>query len=433
MVVTEEREVPGRPEARSALIGPLTALACLAVWIGIFNVLGYARWGSGPLHFSLLVLAIALWGARRPIARLLPRWQHRFSTRSVRGVAIIACALYLAYLVGLHAWFFPKALGGPMYDIGRNSLTAAQHLFEHGDNPYRSPSQLGLNVSQAENVEFDLGRIRMFGVPYYYGYPYLPVMFLTYEPFRRVVGRDAIRVGNLALLLASIVGVAWLGLRLAEPGREALTAVFAVTALLGPLDLTHELYSRCVTDFVVSAFLLYGVIALSRERFVAGGVLVGLAQSAKFLPGGIFLVLLSAWALGREGGWRFVAAGAATVAGVVLPFVLWDPEAFLSATILYYVTVHAGGDSSSLWFFLPDALKGPFLLLGLLIVASLCLWTLVRYRSDLTLVVRMACLAWLVFCAFNVMTHLNYIWAIWAVASASFAIDLCRTTRTEDI
>jgi hypothetical protein len=48
MAATEEREVSGRPEARSALIGPLAALACLAAWIGIFNVLGYARWGCKP-------------------------------------------------------------------------------------------------------------------------------------------------------------------------------------------------------------------------------------------------------------------------------------------------------------------------------------------------------------------------------------------------
>jgi uncharacterized membrane protein len=156
---------------------------------------------------------------------------------------------------------------------------------------------------------------------------------------------------------------------------------------------------------------------------VLAGALIGLAFAAKILPGLLIAAILFAW-LARRGGWKPALAGFAVVSTIVLlPFVLWSPAAFFSATILFYLTHHAAGDTTSLWYFLPEALRLPFLLLGGLAVLGVTLWPLRSRSDDQRDLLRAIVAATFLFLAFNKMIHLNYQFAVVPLACAVLAAD----------
>jgi hypothetical protein len=134
------------------------------------------------------------------------------------------------------------------------------------------------------------------------------------------------------LLLAGVA--IWILLRLLLPGMAGRAAAFtfflvpghSLVAVLGDNDLT------------MVAVLLAALLAAQRRRFLVMGLLLGLAVATKqhALLAAPFIVW---WALARGVSWpvvaRSAAAGMATLAAVLLPFVLWNPSAFVQDTIVF--------------------------------------------------------------------------------------------------
>ena len=116
---------------------------------------------------------------------------------------------------------------------------------------------------------------------------------------------------------------------------------------------------------------------------------------------------------------------------LVLPFLLWNPEPFITATLLYYLTLHQAGDNTSLWFFLPAVWQTPFLVLGG--VLTLATVALASWRRSLGLVwpLAVAFCAYAVFIAFNKMSHLNYLWGVYALGCAALGLSLAGQSEDE--
>jgi hypothetical protein len=211
----------------------------------------------------------------------------------------------------------------PLVDIGANTFVAG-HWFMDGENPYAQRAQLVHRVEHAPGVtRSPAGQLLMWGVPYDYGYPYFPVMFLFYLPF-------------LAL----------------------------------PMGLRED----------------------------------------------------------RRGAIRLVSSYVAVTVGLILPFALLDPARFVSSTILFYLSMHGEGDSTSLWYFLPQGLRAPFLVAGWLF--TLATVGLPRLRGGtLGSALTAAFASYTLLIAFSPMSHLNYLVAVLSLGAVALAVGAVERRR----
>jgi hypothetical protein len=397
----------------------LTLLPVLA-WVGLWNLLGAYTFGHGRLIAACVAGLVLLQAAAGPLARWLARVSPVVPERAAVGGMVVAAALGF----GLHVRALDRALeSGKMVDIGRNTLCAGEALFERGTDPYAVRCQM-LTVQGAPHVTWEHGRPRMFGVRYEYGYPYFPVMFLAYEPFRQLDGGlDSIRWANGLWLLLAMAGAGWLAARLCPGPQARLAATLGIAVTAAVPVLGYELFQVGVTDLIIAVFALAGFIALDRGHRFAAGALFGLVCAAKLLPGALLLPILAVWTWRSPPGarWRLWLGWAAATAATLLPFVAWDAPAFLSATILYYLSRHAPGDDTSLWFHLPGALQTPFLVAGAAAVGAVLVAGLRRRALATADLLAIWVLSYLTFCCFNKMIHLNYLWSILPLASAGLA------------
>lgn len=134
------------------------------------------------------------------------------------------------------------------------------------------------------------------------------------------------------LLLAA--AAIWILLRLLMPGMPGRAAALAFFLVPG-----HSLVAVLGdNDLAMLALLLGALFAAQRRRFLLMGVLLGVAVATKqhALLAAPFVVW---WALARGAGLqdlaRSVVAATATVAAVLLPFLLWNPHAFIQDTIVF--------------------------------------------------------------------------------------------------
>lgn len=396
------------------------------VWWKLRDVVYRRQLEDGPLIFLFVAATIVLILATPFVARRLgPPAAAALGPRSRR--------LAVALLIGLSVWLFGKHLAilpeflrhdnVPVVDIGGNTWAAAVRLTDRGENPYTHRAQLH-SVAGDPHTTVTASGVEMWGVPYYYGYPYFPAMFLSYAPFRWLSpGQHSIRLGNAALLLLAVAGVAWLGHRLASPGRKTLGAGLALLLLGLTQGLGDQLFRFGVTDLLPGVYLLFTFVALTYERRALGGFLLGTTFACKLMPGLVAVPAVLAWLGRRREVQRALVGFAAALAILMLPFVLWHPAGFFSATILFYLTHHAGGDSTSLWYHLPQALQTPFLTVGALLVLGAVTSPLWSSRQDHRALARTVVVAGFTFIAFNKMIHANYHFAIVPLACAVLAAD----------
>jgi uncharacterized membrane protein len=170
-------------------------------------------------------------------------------------------------------------------------------------------------------------------------------------------------------------------------------------------------------------YALFGFIAVTYGRHRTAGALFGLALAAKLLPGAIFASVLVTSYGSRPDRWRFVGALTAVVAASTVPFALWNGAAFVSATILFYLTLHASGDDTALWHFLPEWARVPFTLAGLVAMAWLFVKQARARESSVRELLRTCVLLDFVFLAFSPMMHLNYLLAVLPLGAVSLVID----------
>jgi Glycosyltransferase family 87 len=412
----------------------LPAALALAGWWKLRQLLYHIHWERGPTIVLLVVASIALVLAVPLLARIVSRGVRaaevdRAATRRRALSWVVAAALASAAV-----WSATDELAelranlahenATLLDIGGATWAAARRVFDYGQNPYTHVTQLQ-RVSEGPGVkETADGRVEIFGVPYYYGFAYFPATFLSYQPFRWIdPGQDAIRIGN-AFWLAVLLGLAsWLAWRLSPPARRPEASALAALLLLVSTGLGGQLFFFGITDIVIPVFALSALVAASYRSHLIAGCAMGLAFAAKLLPSALIALVFFAW-LARRGGLRPALLGfVATSSIVLLPFVLWDPAGFLSATLLFYVAHHAGGDTTSLWYYLPGALRLPFQALGAVATLGVALWPLVSRSEDQRDLLRAMVVAALLFLASSPMIHLNYQFAVVPLACVVLAAD----------
>lgn len=410
----------------SRTLASLVRLAMVAAWVfAWWQAVGYLSahtFGWGPWTFPVWLLLAGGLGSVGVGARAfdIPRPGHR-AVRAITAIASLGAVLLLLRAIAV----FPTFLSNPhaqthLVDIGANTL-AADRLILEGRNPYEGPAQLKHRLTPGGPIVVSGEDTTVFGVPYHYGFPYWPVMALGYLPWATAVeGVHAMRWANAFFALLSLGLATRLAARLSPGGVGLAVSLTALVYLanddmsLGPL-------------FMGDADVLLGLLGVATATFAVEGrvsaaaIAGGLSQAAKILPAPFLGV--AAWRLtATEGRRRGAATYAAVSLAFLLPFVLLNPAAFLSSTLLYYLAHHRDGDDSAIYPYLPNALRAAWPGIGLVLSAMLAL---APARTPLA-VLRWTSAAWLVFIAFGKMAHLNYLHAIWPLLAAVAGAGLAR-------
>ena len=352
-----------------------------------------------------------------------PSSLHTTQLQRVEQLLRIGIPIGVILLSGWTAWVAYEAIQDPplddyLLDIGFNTYLAADS-FLMGLNPYTEICQLYHEIRPQEGVilpeNYPLtlgakgaGDILLYGWPYRHGFPYFPMMFLGYVPFVAFFeGLDAMRMANAVFLVASGMGLYHLARGWDVPRK---TSLLPVLALLGVPFLPNELFVAGVTDLWIGVLALSGVLCLQRGQGFGAGVLLGLSQGAKLLPGPLLWIpiLLYCWRAEREKA-RPLLLGLLLGIGVgLLPYVLQDPEYFLSSTIVFYMVMHGMGDSTAIYSELAPSIRPWWSALGVLLSALVVILPN-RVRPSLHHACVLGAMGYVLFVAMNRMTHLNYL------------------------
>lgn len=412
-----------RPDADAADadrgFGPGSSALLALTFLGLFHYVGIETWGHGRESFPrLLVLVAVVVGGSR-----LRSLERRIGTPNMLALAALALAAWLARSLGLACRdaLLNPGLATSAIDIARNVYEAGNQ-FVAGHNPYGERCQLGHVITPGPHITNTGGVLRMFGLEYRYGFPYFPAMILAYLPFRSLAdGLHSIRLGNAAYLVIAALGAAVLaGKSVARP-NSLLAASLALVAFLGVEVLAPEHFQLGVTDICIAAFAVVAYAALASEHVVVAGVFLGIAQAAKLLPGPLLMLPALAYVSGLQGRRRLFGAYALVSVILITPAFAANPEGFVSSTVAFYLTYHNVGDDTSLYWFLPEWAKAPFLGVGLVLALG---FALVGFRRRPASAAQAAGLAWasyMLFITFNRMTHLNYMWSVHSLGAAALA------------
>lgn len=417
------------PSVSSGGWGALIVL--LGIWSVLFNIAGRFTWGWGPLSFVVLLAGFFVLLYVRPLAGRLERaieGRVRFTMRGVEGLAGAILILYIGLdLLALVQELQIERNTTFLIDIAANTYEAGQWFFKEGRNPYTHFSQVWDRLTpDIPNVTIEDGQTYLYGVPYYYGFPYFPMMFISFEPFRRLAENyHAMRYGNVVLYFVSLLLIIALIRQFVRPGYRRPISLLSILAFLSVRVLSTELFKLGVVDLVISVYGLAGFLMMAWRRPVLSGIFFGLAFGCKLLPAPFWFVLV-AWWWWKEGGLRpmalFSLAFVAAAGAVILPFVVWDPGAFVSSTILYFLTSQGAGDDTSLWYFLPSPLKGPLLAAGAIWIGATFIRFLMKRAPTIEETMQYAFLTYIAFIAFNKQTHLNHLWSIFTMGCIALIV-----------
>jgi hypothetical protein len=393
--------------------GAVAWLLLVGVWLGLFHRIGSYTWGYGRSTFVWTVASVAWLLLAGHVGRLLG------AVRIAPAAVVRALAIALMVLCSLRlASSLVEELRRPRSEQGTSDIALNTHsagtAFLAGKNPYAEHAQVWHRIEPSEHVEVRGESVFMYGLPYAYGFPYFPAMFASYLPFRPLAdGVDSLRIGNAMFLALNVLGILLLMRRLVPESLAWALGPLAVVSYLGIEALPAELWRFGVTDIAIATYLLYAFLALSYGRLRTAGVLFGIAQACKLLPAPLLVLPVLLWAYRKPRFYELACAYALTALALVLPYVVWDWQLFVSSTVLYYLTYHSGGDNTSLWFFLPENLRGAFSALGYAATLALVLFTLRKRDGDLLWPMALGYSAYMLFIAFARMAHLNYIWGIY--------------------
>jgi len=408
---------------------PTNRLFSQGFWLFLVNIASLFLWNFGPAIFLFLILnSVIIY--KISLAQGLQSFKPIANNKYLIYISAI-CFLGIALLGLFHQpdWIM---------DIGANTYAATRHLLE-SNNPYAHPAQLWVETfSNKPNITELDGQVYMFGIPYYFGYPYFPTMALAYTPLSALFDSYAgIRVTNILLS-----GLNWLLVveivkhELVKRGhinnstqfvqQTSFILLFCLPAYL------INIYYLGITDILITSFSLLCFLALGRDKIFIAGLCLGLAQASKLLPAPIFLLAIVCWLPLMRLRFQFIAGFALASLVLVLPFLLYDYKSFLSATILYYLTHHKGGDSTSLWFYLPEVLQGVFLILSPLLTFIFTVYFSWRSQGDLSKLVSICFIAYCLFIAFNKMSHFNYYWGIYPLVCIPLALVVYECKKAND-
>jgi hypothetical protein len=325
--------------------------------------LGVAGWASIPLYREWGRLALAPY-AIGAVAAVVLAGRPGTRARTWLAVAVFAGAALLPLALEV-AWRAETAPGLHVQSEAIVTEEAARALAD-GRNPYVATYEDGPLAARPPGTTSH--------------FPYLPAMLVFGLP-RAVDGAspaaDA-RVGFAAVTIAlTLLAVGlWPG-----SGEDRLRVAQALAVLpTGALPMATG-----GDDLPVLGLMLLSLVLVGRRRAAWAGVAAGLAAGMKqtawpLVP---FLVLVAWKAGGRYG--RSLPAPLSLAAGVlVVPFLAWDPGAFLEDVVLFPLglgeqATPAGSATvgTLLVRALPQA-RAVITALILLAVAAVAIWLLVR-------------------------------------------------------
>ena len=390
----------------------------LAGWYLLVNLIGRDEYERGRSFFYTagLILLTLIAPRLAPLVRRV----GPVARRAGWAVApIIGALITFGYL---QLFTFGEQIQSPknrtsLVDVGQNTYEAGRIFFKGGLNPYANRAQIWHTLKENDRIKLKDGQTHLLGVPYSYGYPYFPWMMFSYSAFMPLCANyNAVRLANLAFLALNLLGIWLVAVRLARDGDRTVAALGAAALFLCFYKLDFQLFEYGVTDIVIGVYLLFGVVALQRKWDVAAGVLFGMAQACKLFPGAVLLPVAFFWFRDPGRRWRFTGACVALLALVIGPFLLWDPAAFTSATILFYLAHHGGGDASAAYFVVPLKWKGAFALARWPLMVWAIYRCLRRGREDVRWFLVASSVSYLIFLAFNQMLHLNYFWPTYGMS-----------------
>jgi hypothetical protein len=261
----------------------------------------------------------------------------------------------------------------PNIDVYDALREGTDHLLR-GDNPYTA-------------------LYRWEGAPFYPPFPFLVAL-----PFR-AAGLDMRLANALCDLVAALalLGVAW------QRGRPLAGAFLAAAYLNFPR--VPYMMDQAWYEPMLAAALGTGLLLAERGRW-PGYFLLGLGLTGK--PYGVFL--LPPLARGLWPKWKALLAGLILAGAVVLlPFFLWDPQAFLEKVFFYHlrnpirydgITLQAAAGN------LFGVVVPPLLLTAAAVL--LVAWVTWRTPADAAAPAAPMATALLVFCLFHSQAFFNY-------------------------
>jgi hypothetical protein len=292
------------------------ALIWLYYWTFEFLYVNWAQnvpWNRGPLPFLragritnaiLILLAALAWPMSRSI-RL-----DRAGNGIRRGLLLIVLGIFFAMHVSIwgqfhrQTWFW-------MEDVARTTLKADQLLL-HGQNPYAAPiDREGERLAPGTGLD---------------GYKYLPVTMAAYFPCALWKGNQ-----ESAVITTNLIYSIAVALILAECVRRWVSLDAALVAMIlffMPRIISEEELSHGCNDIVPMIPLMLAFLC-SRRRFTCG-LLVGLAISAKLLPGMLWIpVHLSP----KNRGNYFAGIGVGLLPSLF--FLVWNVRAFVGNIFVF--------------------------------------------------------------------------------------------------
>jgi hypothetical protein len=415
------------------------ALVLLTVALGLA---GLALAGRGPLWLSpyistrgleMAAAAGVLWQLwsmlQKAIGSDLPRWTFEdwrvyaagaLLAAAIVGLAMVGCPLriWISALVAVHfalGLYTLHLIPEPPIDVFYAQRAAAEAIVA-GRNPYYAtwpdlyPGREMLSVPGT----IANGRV-VSGV----GYP--PVSLLCVLPGYLL---GDLRIAGLAAisLAAFFIGCS---------GKSRLSGLMAALFLFTPR--TFFILEKAWTEPFLVLFLAAAVYCFTRGWRTGGAVCLGLFLASKqhlfpLLP--LVALLLPAPLRWKECA-KLLAIAALAGGFVTLPFLLWDPHAFVRALMVVPLYHQFRTDSLSYMAWLFHAGVGVKLgriayVFGLAAIAA-CLWKAPRGPAAFT---ASAGVTFLVFFLFSDQAFCNYYYMVLGMFAAAAALSACPSDAT---
>ncbi len=325
-----------------ALLGVLVALVLVSVpWLGVdawafdapaasggplgwLSALVDGRWDLGLVRAPALAAGVVAALA----AVLLPRAEPWRRIVLVAATALVVLALLVPATLlqvglrdGTEPWFHVN-------DASYQVELAGERLLD-GDNPYGA-GYLGTGLERFYSLDgtpVTDGRVETVALDHLAYFPGLPVLGAVSAALPGPLGdlRLLMLLFALALVPAALLLPGPLELRLGAGALLAANPLMVRSTWFGILDAP-----------VVLALVLAFALAL-RGRWGWTGVLVALALAQKqYALVAVPFLGLAAWQAGGGVALRRAAiASAAVLAALLVPFLVWDPRAFVDDTVVY--------------------------------------------------------------------------------------------------
>jgi hypothetical protein len=271
---------------------------------------GWGRLALAPYLAAAALSIIVVMGARRWPERLVLRLRAGILVLAVVGVALVPLALEVR-------WRQTEGFRGHIQSEVLVTEESASALLR-GTDPYAASFAQGPLGSWPEGTAEHV--------------PYLPGMFLFGLP-RALDGAGWYTDARTAFAVVALAAIG-LAIWLARARRgSAITAVLVVVAL--PTGARYMAGGG--DDLTMLALMLLSLVLLDRRQPVPAGLVAGLAAVVKqtALPLLPFLVVAAMDREGRRAWGRVLGASLALAVPVVLPFLLWNPRAFVEDAVLF--------------------------------------------------------------------------------------------------